>query len=57
MLENKQNREEAIRMSEYLIGDDAGNTSSKVVIFDKNGTIMSIGKEPPACDLKKRAVF
>lgn len=33
-------------MSEYLIGIDAGNTSSKVVIFDKNGTIMSIAATP-----------
>lgn len=40
-------------MSEYLIGIDAGNTSSKVVIFDKNGTIMSIAATP-SMRFKKR---
>lgn len=33
-------------MCEYLIGIDAGNTSSKVVIFDTNGTIISTSATP-----------
>lgn len=33
-------------MSEYLIGIDAGNTSSKCVIFDLNGTIIATAGTP-----------
>ena len=33
-------------MKNYLIGIDAGNTSSKVVIFDEFGTIMSSASTP-----------
>ena len=33
-------------MKNYLIGIDAGNTSSKVVIFDEFGEIMSEASTP-----------
>ena len=33
-------------MSNYLMGIDGGNTSSKVVIFDENGTIVSTAATP-----------
>ena len=33
-------------MKNYLIGIDAGNTSSKVVIFDEYGTIISSAATP-----------
>ncbi|MDO5145912.1 MAG: FGGY-family carbohydrate kinase [Eubacteriales bacterium] len=38
---------------EYLIGIDAGNTSSKVVIFDTEGTIVSTASTP-SMHFKKR---
>ena len=40
-------------MSDYLIGIDAGNTSSKVVIFDANGTIVATAATP-SMRFKKR---
>lgn len=40
-------------MGKYLIGIDAGNTSSKVVIFDENGKIMSTAATP-SMRFKKR---
>ena len=33
-------------MAEYLIGIDAGNTSSKVVIFGTDGSIISTAATP-----------
>ncbi len=40
-------------MKQYLIGIDAGNTSSKVVIFDRNGTVVSTAATP-STKFKKR---
>ncbi len=40
-------------MKQYLIGIDAGNTSSKVVIFDRNGGVVSTASTP-SMKFKKR---
>lgn len=40
-------------MKQYLIGIDAGNTSSKVVIFEKDGSIVSTAATP-SMKFKKR---
>lgn len=44
-------------MSEYLIGIDAGCTSSKVVIFDKEGQILSTASTPSMRFKKRRDDF
>lgn len=44
-------------MSEYLIGIDAGCTSSKVVIFDKEGQIISTAATPSMRFKKRRDDF
>lgn len=41
-------------MGKYLMGIDAGNTSSKVVIFDTNGNVMS-SATTPSMRFKRRA--
>ena len=41
-------------MEKYLMGIDAGNTSSKVVIFDTNGNVMS-SATTPSMRFKRRA--
>ena len=44
-------------MSEYLIGIDAGNTSSKVVIFNKKGNIVSTATTPSMRFKQRRSDF
>lgn len=44
-------------MKQYLIGIDAGNTNSKVVIFDEEGNIQSTASTPSLRFIHRRAGF